>query len=118
MAPFAAPRSSSMLTNPSLGFGLGLRVDHYDAILRDLPAVDWFEALTENYLVPGGKPLHNLARIREHYPMAMHGVSLSIGSGAPLDRGSEWRSRATGSFRSSAHGYWRCEDGMLLRIET
>jgi uncharacterized protein len=75
-----------MPTYPSLGFGLGLRVDHYDAILRDLPAVDWFEALTENYLVPGGKPLHNLARIREHYPMAMHGVSLSIGSAAPLDR--------------------------------
>jgi uncharacterized protein len=75
-----------MPTYPSLGFGLGLRVDHYDAILRDLPAVDWFEALTENYLVPGGKPLHNLARIREHYPMVMHGVSLSIGSAAPLDR--------------------------------
>jgi uncharacterized protein (UPF0276 family) len=76
-----------MLTYPSLGFGLGLRVDHYDAILNDLPAVDWFEALTENYLVPGGKPLHHLMRIREHYPMVMHGVSLSIGSAAPLDRG-------------------------------
>src|SRR5580700_11572341 len=86
MASSAAPRSSSMLTNPSLGFGLGLRVDHYDAILSELPAVDWFEALTENYLVPGGKPLHYLMRIREHYPMAMHGVSLSIGSAAQLDR--------------------------------
>jgi uncharacterized protein len=75
-----------MLTYPSLGFGLGLRVDHYDTILRDLPAVDWFEALTENYLVPGGKPLHHLTRIREHYPMVMHGVSLSIGSAEPLDR--------------------------------
>ena len=69
-----------------LGFGLGLRVDHYEAILRDLPAVDWFEALTENYLVPGGKPLHHLMRVREHYPMVLHGVSLSIGSTAPLDR--------------------------------
>jgi hypothetical protein len=75
-----------MLTYPSLGFGLGLRVDHYDAILNDQPAVDWFEALTENYLVPGGKPLHYLTRIREHYPMVMHGVSLSIGSTATLDR--------------------------------
>ena len=74
------------LLRPSLGFGLGLRVDHYEAILADRPPVDWFEALTENYLVPGGKPLDYLMRIRERYPMAMHGVSLSIGSTEPLDR--------------------------------
>ncbi|GAC1451887.1 MAG: DUF692 domain-containing protein [Steroidobacteraceae bacterium] len=73
-----------MLT-PTLGFGLGLRVDHYDAILADRPPVDWFEILTENYLVPGGKPLNYLMRFRERYPLAMHGVSLSIGSTAPLD---------------------------------
>jgi uncharacterized protein len=48
--------------------------------------VDWFEALTENYLVPGGKPLDYLTRIRERYPVVMHGVSLSIGSTAELDR--------------------------------
>jgi uncharacterized protein len=71
---------------PSLGFGLGLRVDHYEAILADNPPVDWFEALTENYLVPGGKPLDYLTRIRERYPLALHGVSLSIGSTQPLDR--------------------------------
>jgi uncharacterized protein len=75
-----------MLTRPSIGFGLGLRVDHYEAILRDSPPVDWFEALTENYLVPGGKPLHYLMRVRERYPLALHGVSLSIGSTASLDR--------------------------------
>jgi uncharacterized protein (UPF0276 family) len=75
-----------MPTHPPLGFGLGLRVDHYETILNELPAVDWFEALTENYLVPGGKPLYHLMRIREHYPMVMHGVSLSIGSATPLDR--------------------------------
>jgi uncharacterized protein len=75
-----------MLTCPSLGFGLGLRVEHYEAILADRAPVDWFEALTENYLVPGGKPLHNLMRIRENYPLVMHGVSMSIGSTAPLDR--------------------------------
>jgi uncharacterized protein len=74
------------LTQPSLGFGLGLRVDHYETILTTHPAVDWFEALTENYLVPGGKPLHVLTRIREQYPVVMHGVSLSIGSTAELDR--------------------------------
>ena len=70
---------------PSLGFGLGLRVDHYEAILADNPRVDWFEALTENYLVPGGRPLDNLMRIRERYPMVLHGVSMSIGSTQPLD---------------------------------
>jgi uncharacterized protein len=74
-----------MLTHPSLGFGLGLRVDHYEAILAGQPPIDWFEALTENYLVPGGRPLDYLMRIRERYPLAMHGVSLSIGSTAPLD---------------------------------
>ena len=75
-----------MLTYPSLGFGLGLRVDHYDAILASRPAIDWFEVLSENYLVPGGRPLNYLMRIRERYPLVMHGVSLSIGSSAPLDR--------------------------------
>jgi uncharacterized protein len=72
--------------HPPLGFGLGLRVDHYEAILADNPPVDWFEALTENYLVPGGKPLDYLMRIRERFPVVMHGVSLSIGSTQPLDR--------------------------------
>jgi uncharacterized protein (UPF0276 family) len=74
-----------MLTQPSLGFGLGLRVEHYAEILGGDPAVDWFEALTENYLVPGGKPLHHLMHVRERFPVALHGVSLSIGSTAPLD---------------------------------
>jgi uncharacterized protein len=69
-----------------LGFGLGLRVDHYEAILADNPEVDWFEALTENYLVPGGKPLDYLMRIRERFAVVLHGVSLSIGSTQPLDR--------------------------------
>jgi uncharacterized protein len=75
-----------MLTYPSLGFGLGLRVEHYDEILAGCEGIDWLEALTENYLVPGGKPLHYLMRMRERYPLVMHGVSLSIGSTAPLDR--------------------------------
>jgi len=69
----------------ALGFGLGLRTDHYDEILATRPRIDWFEALTENYLVPGGKPLHYLDRIRANYPMVLHGVSLSIGSTDPLD---------------------------------
>jgi uncharacterized protein len=65
---------------PSLGFGLGLRTEHYNAILETKPKVDWFEALSENYMIPGGKPLDFLDKIRALYPMVMHGVSLSIGS--------------------------------------
>ena len=75
-----------MTTNSALGFGLGLRTDHYESILDVRPRVDWFEALSENYLIPGGKPLYFLDRIRAEYPMALHGVSLSIGSTDPLDR--------------------------------
>jgi uncharacterized protein (UPF0276 family) len=68
------------------GFGLGLRSDHYgDLLAADVPNIDWLEILTENYLVPGGPPLANLEKIRARYPLAMHGVSLSIGSSDPLD---------------------------------
>ena len=69
-----------------LGFGLGLRKDHYQTVLEQRPAVDWFEILSENYLVAGGKPLYFLDRIRADYPLVMHGVSLSIGSTAALDQ--------------------------------
>jgi uncharacterized protein len=68
------------------GFGLGLRPTHYEAILGAPCPIDWLEIITENYLVPGGKPLDYLDRIRARFPVAMHGVSLSIGSTDPLDR--------------------------------
>jgi uncharacterized protein (UPF0276 family) len=70
---------------PNLGFGLGLRRDHYSTIISENPLVDWFEIVTENYLVPGGKPHYFLDKIREKYPLVMHGVSMSIGSIDPLD---------------------------------
>ena len=81
---------------------MGLRPDHYhdflatpsqgapetDASDRDASSrVDWLELISENYLVPGGKPLAMLDAIRADYPVALHGVSLSIGSTDPLDRG-------------------------------
>lgn len=69
-----------------LGFGLGLRTRHYEDILAKRPRVDWFEALSENYLVPGGKPLWFLDRIRAEFPLVLHGVSLSIGGSDSLDR--------------------------------
>ena len=71
------------------GFGLGLRTDHY-ADFRATPApllgVDWLEVISENYMVPGGKPLAHLDAIRRDVPMVMHGVSLNIGGSDPLDR--------------------------------
>ena len=72
------------------GLGLGLRTDHY-ADFRATPArqlgVDWLEVISENYLVPGGKPLAHLDAIRRDCPMVMHGVSMSIGGTDPLDLG-------------------------------
>ncbi len=67
------------------GFGLGLRSEHYRDFVTAPQRVDWLEFVSENYLVPGGKPLHYLDRIRRDYPMVMHGVSLSIGGSDALD---------------------------------
>lgn len=78
--------SSSDPRHPALGYGLGLRVEHYRELFDATPRVDWFEALSENYMVDGGPPLANLARVRARWPIALHGVSLSIGSIDPLDR--------------------------------
>lgn len=69
----------------ALGFGLGLRPEHYADFSACRQPVDWLEILSENYLVPGGRPLHFLERIRADYPLVMHGVSLSVGSSGPLD---------------------------------
>jgi len=74
------------MTRPFKGFGLGLRTDHYQYIIDNKPDVDWFEILSENYMVPGGKPMAMLDAIRVDYPMVMHGVSLSIGSTDPLNQ--------------------------------
>lgn len=65
--------------------GLGLRTEHYDYIFNHKPKIDWFEILTENYLYEGGNPMYYLDKIREDYPLVMHGVSLSIGSTDPLN---------------------------------
>nr|WP_252734056.1 DUF692 domain-containing protein [Pseudoalteromonas sp. C2R02] len=68
-----------------LGFGLGLRSTHFEDIIQTQPKVDWFEIISENYMVEGGKPWHYLEKIRADYPIVMHGVSMSIGSVAPLN---------------------------------
>ncbi len=68
------------------GAGVGLRACHYQHILQYRPEIPWFETLTDNYLVQGGPALQYLTAIREHYPMVLHGVSLSIGSVDPLNQ--------------------------------
>ncbi len=69
-----------------LGIGIGLRTTHFGEILAGEPAPDWFEVLSENFMDTGGRPLHVLDRVVERHPVALHGVSLSIGSTDPLDR--------------------------------
>ena len=90
----------TILTNPDnkpfYGFGLGLRPEYYQTLLaRGLPGEvlpdktqnpDWLEIISENYMVDGGKPLYFLDQFKERYPIAMHGVSMNIGSVDPLDR--------------------------------
>ena len=71
---------------PFLGFGVGLRRQHYAYVLDTHPPVDWFEVVSENFMVPGGRPLQVLEKVREQYPIVLHGVSMSIGSTDPLDR--------------------------------
>jgi uncharacterized protein len=71
---------------PFLGFGVGLRRQHYTHILEQRPAMDWFEVISENFMVAGGRALEVLAAVRDRHPLVLHGVSLSIGSTDPLDR--------------------------------
>jgi uncharacterized protein len=71
----------------SLGFGVGLRRSHYVHILDNHPRLDWFEVISENFMVEGGRPLEVLEGVRSQYPIVMHGVSLSIGTTDPLNIG-------------------------------
>lgn len=68
------------------GFGLGLRRPHYGDFLEGAVAVDFLEVISENFMVDGGRPLAVLDTVRKHYPVALHGVSMSIGSAVGLDR--------------------------------
>ncbi len=68
------------------GIGIGLRVPHYQHILERKPVVDWFEIISENYMIDGGRPLAILDRILEQYRVVQHGVSMYFGSAEPLNR--------------------------------
>ncbi|HEY8944619.1 MAG TPA: DUF692 domain-containing protein [Polyangiaceae bacterium] len=69
-----------------LGVGMGLRVPHYRHVLDRLPRVDFFEIISENFMVPGGRPRHHLRRFLAQYRVVQHGVSLGIGGPDPIDR--------------------------------
>ncbi len=85
-APGTQPAAADEARRPPyLGFGLGLRPKHYRDILDSNPQVDWFEVISENYMIDGGQPLAFLDQIAERYPVVMHGVSLSIASTAAFD---------------------------------
>jgi len=70
---------------PRLGLGLGLRNVHFAEILSEWPAVDWFEAISENFMDSGGRPRAVIRAVAERYPLVLHGVSMSIGSADPLN---------------------------------
>jgi uncharacterized protein len=71
---------------PFLGFGVGLRRPHYTYVLDQWPPMDWFEVISENFMVAGGRPLAVLERVRERYPIVLHGVSMSLGSTDEFNR--------------------------------
>jgi len=97
------------------GIGIGLRIPHYDHILREKPLVDWFEIISENYMVDGGRPLAILDQILEQYQVVQHGVSMYFGSASPLDREHIKRLKAlvrrTGTPWLSDHLCWGSVDG-------
>jgi uncharacterized protein (UPF0276 family) len=68
------------------GVGIGLRIPHYEHIFEKKPVVDWFEIISENYMVDGGNPLRMLDQILERYRVVQHGVSMYFGSAEPLNR--------------------------------
>ncbi len=72
-------------TFPRIGHGIGLRPQHWNRILEEKTQVDWFEIISENFMGREGSSLRTLEKIRQNYPIACHGVSLSIGSADPID---------------------------------
>ncbi|MDZ4835022.1 MAG: DUF692 domain-containing protein [Candidatus Melainabacteria bacterium] len=99
----------------NLGIGIGLRVAHYAHIFESKPTIDWFEIISENFMVGGGKPLETLDAVLEHYPVVQHGVSLYFGSLDPfekkqLDRLKQLTERTKTPFISD-HLCWGSFDG-------
>ena len=98
--------------------GVGLKPDHYAAILETKPDIGWFEIHAENYMGDGGAPHHFLTAIRQRYPISLHGVGLSIGSAAPLDKAHLVRLKALiaryAPAQFSEHLAWSSHEGAYL----
>ncbi|MDH3661003.1 MAG: DUF692 domain-containing protein, partial [Alphaproteobacteria bacterium] len=98
--------------------GVGLKAEHYEAILRSRPDIGWFEIHAENYMGDGGPPHHFLEAIRERYPISLHGVGLSIGGDGPLDRDHLGRLKALNErYRPglfSEHLAWSSHEGVYF----
>jgi hypothetical protein len=97
------------------GIGIGLRIPHYAHILANKPVVDWFEIISENYMIDGGRPLAILDQILEQYKVVQHGVSMYFGSAQPLNREHLSRlkalTRRTGTPWLTDHLCWGSVDG-------
>ena len=97
------------------GVGIGLRIPHYQHIFEKKPVVDWFEIISENFMVDGGRPLHILDQILEQYRVVQHGVSMYFGSTEPLNRDHLKRLktlvRRTNTPWLSGHLCWGSVDG-------
>ena len=129
-ASLIAPRAPQL----SPRAGLGLKAEHFKDVLETRPDVGFFEVHAENYMVDGGPFHHYLSLIREHYPLSIHGVGLSIGSEGPLDQAHVLRLRTlldryqpeqfSEHLAWSTHGPWflndllplRYDDSMLTRV--
>jgi len=112
------PSLEPRLGLPDLGIGVGLRLPHYGDVFTRKPKMDWFEIISENFMVGGGRPLANLERALADYRLVQHGVSLSIGSAAPLDWAYLKKLKAllakTGSPWVSDHLCWTGSDCLNL----
>ena len=114
-SPLVQTRRSSM---PRLAAGAGLKFEHSDDILDQPRRVDFFEIHAENYMGDGGPPHHLLQRVRADYPLSIHGVGLSIGGSAPLDREHLARLKRLIEIYQPAlfseHLAWSTHDGVFL----
>lgn len=96
-------RAQPRLGLPDLGIGVGLRTQHYREVIDGAPRVGFFEIISDNYMETAGRPLEFLDQIAARHPIVMHGVSLSIGSTAPLDR---TYVKNLKKLRDRVHGRW------------
>ncbi len=107
--------SSRFNASTDLGIGIGLRVPHYRHILEKKPVVDWFEIISENYMVDGGRPLHVLDSILENYRVVQHGVSMYFGNSERPNREHLRKlkrlTKRTGTPWLSDHLCWGSVDG-------